>query len=96
MITFLSYYQVEYKGKKRALTPQEYKVLRLLASEKRVWREKELIQKGWGYIALTGTEDVNLRVHIYKIRKKLGNEVVRTIRAIGYKIGDEDEAENSN
>lgn len=69
------------------LAPKELALLELfLHNEKRVL-SKALIQEklyAWG-------EDVSsnaIEVHIHHLRRKLGNEIIRTVHGVGYALGD--------
>lgn len=82
---------VAVSGEPVSLSFKEFSLLEILmkAGGKVVSRE-ELFAKIWGgYYGETRTLDV----HIGNLRKKLGRagNYIRTVKNIGYKIGDEDE-----
>lgn len=67
------------------LTSTEYKVLNLLMSYPgRVFTKQQIYNIGWGeqYIA----DDNNVMVCISKIRSKIGEEHIKTIRGLGYRL----------
>lgn len=73
-------------GEEITLTAREYDVLiRLLENQGRVLSRQHLKESLYGY----ESDDVDsntVEVHISHIRKKLGNELIRTIRGVGYMI----------
>ncbi|HIE0070011.1 TPA: response regulator [Pseudomonas aeruginosa] len=78
-------HQVSYLDNPVMLTPMEYQLLHeLLAQPGKVFTRERLIQLlyGWNEKAESNT----LEVHIYHLRKKLSNELIRTVRGIGYMI----------
>lgn len=69
-------------GKRAMLTAREWEILELLASRKgAVVTRAELVQLAWR--GETGSE-ATLEVLISRIRRKLGSELVRTVRGEGY------------
>ena len=77
--------QVTRAGKPVDLSAREYALLQmLLESAGRVLTRSQLEQSlyGWG-----DEPDSNaLEVHIHHLRKKLGSELIRTLRGVGYTI----------
>ena len=77
--------QVTRAGKPVELSAREYALLQmLLESAGRVLTRSQLEQSlyGWG-----DEPDSNaLEVHIHHLRKKLGSELIRTLRGVGYTI----------
>lgn len=77
--------QVSYNGQAVVLTPNEYRLLHeLLAQPGKVFTRERLTQLlyGWG----EEPESNTLEVHIYHLRKKLFNGLIRTVRGIGYLV----------
>jgi two-component system response regulator QseB len=77
--------QVSYRGQPVVLTPKEYRLLHeLLAQPGRVFTRERLTQLlyGWDDEPQSNTLEVN----IYQLRKKLFNELIRTVRGIGYLV----------
>jgi len=50
----------------------------------RVYTRDELLDKVWGNDIYVGERTID--VHIRKLREKLGNDLIQTIKGIGYKI----------
>lgn len=71
------------------LTSLEYKILLMLFSnQNRLITREELLDKIWD-IAGNFVNDNTLTVYIKRIRKKLGDDsIIKTVRGLGYKIGD--------
>jgi two-component system alkaline phosphatase synthesis response regulator PhoP len=72
-------------GGKVALPKKEFKLLHLLAaSPNKVFTREEIFIKVWGDDVIVG--DRTIDVHVRKIREKIGNEYITTIKGIGYKL----------
>jgi two-component system alkaline phosphatase synthesis response regulator PhoP len=68
-----------------ALSLKEFELLRVLAeNRRRVLTREQLIGKVWGYDYASETRTVD--VHVRHLRRKLGDEIVQTVRGLGYKI----------
>ena len=78
------------KDKKSIELPRkEFELLRLLGSVPgKVFSRKLIFEKVWGDKSSSNERTVD--VHIVNIRKKLGGELIRTIKGVGYKITTED------
>ncbi len=67
------------------LSPKEYTLIHELAIHKnRVLSKDQLTELIYGW-----TEEVDsnaIEVHIHHLRKKLGTEVIQTVRGVGYKV----------
>jgi len=71
-----------------ALTVTEFELLAFFASHPGAVHPRErLLSEVWGYAAAGGTRTVD--VHVAQLRAKLGPEVVRTVRGVGYAAGDD-------
>jgi DNA-binding response OmpR family regulator len=69
------------------LTPTEFDLLLHLARKpSRVFTREELLGEVWGYHDGSGARTVDS--HVRALRRKLGNDVVRTIHGVGYAAGD--------
>ena len=71
------------------LTYKEYEILKILIRNKGIVLTRDrLMETIWGYDFEQGNRTVD--VHIQSLRKKLGGagECIKTIRNVGYKIGD--------
>lgn len=76
-------------GIETELTYKEYEILKHLIRNKGIVLTRDrLMEIVWGYDFEQGNRTVD--VHIQSLRKKLGNagEHIKTIRNVGYKIGD--------
>jgi two-component system alkaline phosphatase synthesis response regulator PhoP len=64
---------------------KEFEILNLLASKPEVvFTREEIYQCVWGFDIFVG--DRTIDVHIRKIREKIGDDFIRTIKGIGYKF----------
>lgn len=69
------------------LPKKEYEILELLATKPgKVFSREEIYNLVWGFGVFVG--DRTIDVHIRKIREKIGNEYIKTIKGIGYKFAD--------
>jgi DNA-binding response OmpR family regulator len=67
------------------LTPTEFDLLTYLArSPGRVSTREELLQQVWGYDFPAGGRTVDS--HVRSLRRKLGQQVVRTVHGVGYAV----------
>lgn len=78
-------FQVTLKGEKIVLPKKEFKLLRLLANTpNKVFTREEIFSKVWGDDVIVG--DRTIDVHVRKIREKIGEDYIKTIKGIGYKL----------
>ena len=78
-------YIVIKEGKEITLPRKEFELLGLLASRPgRVFKREEILNKVWGNDTIVG--DRTIDVHIRKLREKIGEELFKTIKGIGYKF----------
>lgn len=78
-------YIVILKGKELFLPKKEFELLRLLISKpEKVFTRDEIFHKVWGDNVIVG--DRTIDVHIRKLREKLGEDYIRTIKGVGYKF----------
>lgn len=74
------------KEKEIILTALEYKILVLLFNNiNRTVTREEILDKIWD-IAGNFVEDNTLTVYIKRIRQKLGEDIIKTIKGIGYRV----------
>lgn len=67
------------------LPRKEFELLYLLASKPgKVFKRDEILAKIWGREVIVG--DRTIDVHVRKLREKLGDESIKTIKGIGYKL----------
>lgn len=77
------------EGTPIALTNIEYCLLELfLKNQGRVFTRDNLINQVWGYDFVGDEKTVN--IHIMNLRRKLGVDLIETIRGVGYRIAKED------
>jgi DNA-binding response OmpR family regulator len=70
------------------LTPTEFDLLAFLAQRPtRVFTRDQLLAEVWGYHDGAGARTVDS--HVRALRRKLGNDVVRTVHGVGYGAGSE-------
>jgi two-component system alkaline phosphatase synthesis response regulator PhoP len=74
------------KGDENYLLPRkEFELLSLLYENKqKVYTREEIFAKIWG--ADNFISDRTIDVHIRKIRKKIGNDIITTVKGVGYKF----------
>ncbi len=76
---------VKMNGKPISLAKKEYEVLVLLASKPaKVFTRQEIFVQVWGTDLIVGERTID--VHIRKIREKIGNDYIKTLKGIGYKF----------
>lgn len=67
------------------LAKKEFELLNLLASKPgKVFTREEIFRKVWGADVIVGNRTID--VHIRKLREKIGENYIRTIKGIGYKF----------
>jgi two-component system alkaline phosphatase synthesis response regulator PhoP len=78
-------HQVIFKGSEIDLPKKEFKLLLLLTSRpSRVFTRDEIFDNIWGSDVLVG--DRTIDVYIRKLREKIGLNVIKTIKGVGYKF----------
>ncbi|MBN2219603.1 MAG: response regulator transcription factor [Kosmotogaceae bacterium] len=81
----LKSYTVTKNGKAEELTRREFELLKLLAENPgRVFTREELLDKVWGMDFFGDFRTVD--VHISKLREKVGEGFIKTVRGVGYKF----------
>lgn len=77
-------YIVIKKGEKLSLPKKEFELLALLiSSPERVFSRNEIFSKIWGDDVIVG--DRTIDVHIRKLREKVGEKYIQTVKGVGYK-----------
>jgi two-component system alkaline phosphatase synthesis response regulator PhoP len=77
-------YQVTVAKKKIDLPRKEFELLSLLISKPgKVFPREEIMDRIWGSEVVVGGRTID--VHIRKLREKIGDEKIRTIKGVGYK-----------
>jgi len=78
-------YTVTYNKEEITLPRKEFELLFLLASKPgKVLNRDEIMLKVWGTQVVVG--DRTIDVHIRKLREKIGQKYIKTIKGIGYKF----------
>lgn len=78
-------YLLEMEGQQIHLPRKEFELLALLASRPNiVFKRDQILEKVWGTDVIVG--DRTIDVHIRKIREKIGEQHISTIKGIGYKF----------
>ncbi|RZJ36360.1 MAG: response regulator transcription factor [Flavobacterium sp.] len=78
-------YKIIKDGKELALPRKEFELLYLLASKPgKVFKREEILDKVWGNDVIVGGRTID--VHIRKLREKIGDDLFKTIKGVGYKI----------
>jgi len=80
-------YMVELEGKELQLPKKEFELLELLASRPgKVFNRDQILAVVWGNDTIVGERTID--VHIRKLREKLGDAYIRTIKGVGYTFND--------
>jgi len=78
-------YLVTIDGEIITLAKKEFEVLMLLASQPgKVFTREEMFQKVWGYTVPIASRTID--VHISKLREKVGERFIKTLKGVGYKL----------
>lgn len=78
-------YIVTYKEEQLSLPRKEFELLSLLASQPgKVFNRDEIMTRVWGNEVIVG--DRTIDVHIRKLRQKLSDEAIATVKGVGYKL----------
>lgn len=78
-------YSVMINGKKIILPKKEFDLLFLLASKPdTIFNREKILSNVWGDDVIVG--DRTIDVHIRKIREKIGENLINTIKGVGYKF----------
>src|SRR5690606_10753576 len=78
-------YKITKDGEEIVLPKKEFELLYLLASKPgKVFKRDEILSQVWGNDVVVGGRTID--VHIRKLREKIGEEMFKTIKGVGYKI----------
>jgi two-component system, OmpR family, alkaline phosphatase synthesis response regulator PhoP len=78
-------YQVTVKSKKIELPRKEFELLYLLCTKQgKVFSRDEILDRIWGNDVVVGGRTID--VHVRKIREKIGEKYIRTVKGVGYKF----------
>jgi two-component system alkaline phosphatase synthesis response regulator PhoP len=73
------------KGKELELPKKEFELLNLLISKPgKVFTREEIFHLVWGDKIIVG--DRTIDVHIRKLREKIGEDIIQTVKGVGYKF----------
>ncbi|MGM0125242.1 two-component system, OmpR family, response regulator VanR [Enterococcus sp. AZ194] len=82
---FVEQYEVKKAEQLVVLTTKEFEILLAMAQNKgKVYSREELLTLVWGYDFLGDSRTID--VHVKNIRQKLGSELIKTIKGVGYKV----------
>jgi two-component system, OmpR family, alkaline phosphatase synthesis response regulator PhoP len=80
-------YMITVDGEEMVLPRKEFELLSLLASKPgKVFTREEIYSSVWGEQVIVG--DRTIDVHIRKLREKIGENHIKTLKGIGYKFVD--------
>jgi two-component system alkaline phosphatase synthesis response regulator PhoP len=78
-------YHVEIAGNVIELPRKEFELLSLLASKPgKVFTREEIMDRIWGTVVIVGGRTID--VHIRKLREKIGDDRIKTVKGVGYKF----------
>lgn len=79
-------YKIIKDGDEELILPRkEFELLYLLASKPgKVFTREEILDKVWGNEVVVGGRTID--VHIRKLREKIGEDLFKTIKGVGYKL----------
>jgi two-component system alkaline phosphatase synthesis response regulator PhoP len=81
-------YLIIHNGVEMAVPRKEFELLYLLASKPgKVFKRDEILNEIWGRDIIVG--DRTIDVHIRKLREKLGEDLIKTVKGIGYKFEEQ-------
>jgi len=78
--------QVKQAGRQIALSPTEFALLAALVRNRNRIRTRRQLEEE----AMPGSEGHSLDVHISNLRRKVGRELIRTVRGVGYVVDDQE------
>lgn len=78
-------YKIVMDDKEIVLPRKEFELFYLLASKPgKVFKREEILDKVWGNEVIVGGRTID--VHIRKLREKIGEDLFKTIKGVGYKF----------
>ncbi len=91
LIIDLTSLSVTWKGASLDLQRREFALLKKLAeSPQQVFNRSQLEESLYGWN--DGVESNTIDVHIHNLRKKISPNIIKTLRGVGYRIGDIEES----
>ena len=80
-------FKVEMNGISLLLPKKEFELLELLASRPgKVYTRDQILSIVWGNETIVGERTID--VHIRKLREKLGDDYIRTVKGVGYTFNE--------
>lgn len=80
-------FYIELNGIKLTLPKKEFELLETLANNPgKVYTRDQILAQVWGNDTIVGERTID--VHIRKLREKLGNDYIRTIKGVGYTFAE--------
>jgi len=80
--------EIEYQGKRLLLSAREYALMfALMEVPGKVWSRAELEERLYGWNEEVSSNAVEVQIH--NLRRKLGPELIRNIRGIGYMVNNQ-------
>jgi len=81
-------YLIQLNGEEITLPKKEFELIALLASKPgHVITRENILSQVWGDQVVVG--DRTIDVHIRKLREKIGDDLIRTVKGVGYKFEDQ-------
>ena len=78
-------YKIILRGKEIILPRKEFELLSLLSSKPgKVFKREDILDKVWGNDVVVGGRTID--VHIRKLREKIEDKRIKTIKGVGYKF----------
>ncbi|MBK7808677.1 MAG: response regulator transcription factor [Saprospiraceae bacterium] len=78
-------FKVSVNNVDKGLAKKEFELISLLASKPgKVFKRNEILAKIWGNDVIVG--DRTIDVHIRKLREKIGDSYIQTMKGVGYKF----------
>lgn len=78
-------YKIILNNQEISLPKKEFELLYLLASEPgKIFKREAILSEIWGPGVVVG--DRTIDVHIRKLREKIGDEMIRTVKGVGYQF----------
>jgi two-component system, OmpR family, alkaline phosphatase synthesis response regulator PhoP len=82
-------YLIIHDGEELVLPKKEFELLMLLASKpEKVFTREEIYRTVWGNKIVVG--DRTIDVHIRKLREKIGDDYIKTIKGVGYRFVEQE------
>jgi len=80
--------EIKISGDTIPFTYTEYELIKLfLENKNKVFTRDDILNQVWGYDFFGNDKSINN--HIMRIRKKLGEDFITTVRGMGYKLGEQ-------